>query len=121
MLAPMSVIRKGDATSDISVSNGMPIIYTTYAVPSTTFYEAAWQDVAAGVPTQVRAKICSAAPDGGQDCTSVLEKWAVTTVPVVQSFTKTINLTTTLGGVSYRYSIETTVACHELKGCRARV
>lgn len=100
MLAPMSVIRKGDATSDTGISNGMPITYTTYAVPTTTYYLAPWQDVAVGIPTQVQAKICSAAPDGGQDCTSVLEKWAVTTVPVVQSFTNTINLTTTLGRVS---------------------
>ena len=100
MLAPLSVIRKGDATSDPGISNGMSITYSTYAVPTTTYYMAPWQDVAAGIPTQVVAKICSAAPDGGQDCTSVLEKWSVTTVPAVQSFTKTITLTTTLAGVS---------------------
>lgn len=101
MLAPLSVIRKDNATTDMTVSNGMPITYSTYAVPSTTYYMAAPQDVATGVPTQVTAKICSAAGDGGQDCTNVLESWAVTTMPMVQTFTNTINLTTTLGGVSF--------------------
>ncbi|KAI9879213.1 MAG: hypothetical protein M1830_009214 [Pleopsidium flavum] len=92
MLAPDSVIRKGTA-----ITTPIPST-TTYMVPSTTYYMAPWQAVATGIPSQVQAKICSSAPDGGQDCTSVFEKWVVTTVQVVQSFTQTINLTTTLSG-----------------------
>jgi len=95
MTAPDSVIKKGTGMTQ-------PIPSTTiFVVPTITYYMAPWQAVATGIPTQVQAKICSAAPDGGQDCTSVFEKWIVTTVEVVQSFTKTINLTTTLAGVRF--------------------
>lgn len=111
MLAPPSIVQKGNATDNTAIGNGMPIASTTYAVPTIIYYMAPWQDVATGIPTQVLAKMCSAAPDGGQDCTSVMEKWAVTTTAVVQSFTNTINLTTTLGSVSFAAitQLETTI------------
>ncbi|MCJ1362011.1 hypothetical protein MMC16_001113 [Acarospora aff. strigata] len=91
MLAPESVIRKGTIAS-------YPTMESTYLVPTTTYYQAPWQDVADGIPTHVQAKICSGVDAGNQDCTSVMESWSVTTVPVVQHYTKTIQLTTTLSG-----------------------
>ena len=100
MLAPLTIIKMDDGTLATVTTNSIPITHTTYAVPTTTYYLAPWQDVAVGIPTQVLAKICSAAPSGGQDCKSVQERWTVTTVAVVQSFFKTIRLTTTLSAVS---------------------
>lgn len=63
----------------------------------TVFYVAAWQDVVKGVPTgTVQKEICNSA----SQCSTVQEKWNITTATIRQTQTNTLSVNTVVTGVS---------------------
>lgn len=63
----------------------------------TVFYVAPWPDVVTGVPTgTVQKEICNSA----SQCSTVQEKWSISTAMITQTQTNTLSVNTVVTGVS---------------------
>ena len=83
-LSPLAIEATGDAAV-AGATETSQLMYDAAVVPPGTYYAAPWHDVAkGGVPSLVRAEICSALPidTDSVGCVTASENWSLSTVMV---------------------------------------
>lgn len=76
----------------------------------TTYYQARWQDLTAGtVPSDIDLKVCRTFPNGTEKCVREYESWHTTLVTSMTSTVTSVNISTTIHGLS-QILVETYVA-----------
>ena len=76
----------------------------------TTYYLAAWQELTAGtVPSDIDLKVCRTFPNGTEKCVREYESWHTSLVTKATSSVTSVNISTTIHGLS-QIIVETYVA-----------
>lgn len=76
----------------------------------TTYYFAAWQELTAGtVPSDIDLKVCRTYPNGTEKCIREYESWHTSLVTKTTSSVTSVNISTTIHGLS-QIIVETYVA-----------